>query len=131
MPQLGKQHSEKLVLPSSTEDEPAWVLVSRTISVGVSLVIEKLKPEDQIFELMADCMKDWNFTDEDGKKAEITANNIKKMDAMDLLFMREKVDFQAILSRGMSKLKKNSSLRTSMLKQKEAVARKSPTPEPQ
>lgn len=119
MPVLGEQNLKKLTLPSSTKEDPAWVQISQTIRVEAAFKGSEIKDrQEKVLFQMSECIRDWNFTDADGKKAEINPKNILKMDQMDFLYLQDEIDFDAIFSRGLDKLKKNGSLRSYLLKQK-------------
>lgn len=123
MPRLGHQKLVELTLPSSTKEDPAKITASRIISSAVAIELQGKKAEEQVFIVLADCIKEWNFTNENGDKAEITAKNVSLLDSVDILYLREKINFDEHFNKSLSKLKKKGLLRISIDKQKEQEAK--------
>jgi len=92
MPKLiaqDRRPTKKLILPSSTKEDEAWVEVFTEVLTGdLEQVgnVGDLKGSATITGLV-NLIKDWNFTDEDDKKAEITVENVRRLKQIDSMFI--------------------------------------------
>jgi hypothetical protein len=86
MPKLGVQKTKKIELPSfkGTKD-PAWAEVITEIPIGwIQDIQDKTSDSDKTIALLVHVIKDWNFTDADGKKSVINEDNVKQLNITDL-----------------------------------------------
>lgn len=107
MPILGKRDSDKkLVLPTSTPEDEAFVTVKSKLLLGDLVVIEtNLENQyEQTIAGLANYITDWNFTDEAGNKLPITREQILEFDKRDYEFVT------AELNRAIVEANKDSSL---------------------
>lgn len=87
MPVLGKQELpyKKITLPSSTDNDPAWVEVWEKIKTGSLVEIKNLNENKDAhpYEFYKYLIRDWNFVTETGEKAQINGENIAMLDSDD------------------------------------------------
>lgn len=92
MPKLGQSNIVELRLPSSTEDDPAIVKLDLNITGGQAEdLYDSDKKSGATFELIAQTIKEWNFTDADDKPVPITADNVRKLNVGDFKFISEQL----------------------------------------
>jgi hypothetical protein len=98
MPVLGAQKIKHIILPSSTAEDQAWVDISTRITADIALSmngIDKGTVQDQkkaTFELLSAIIVKWNFLTEDGAPAEITPENIAKLDINDVIEIQNNIE---------------------------------------
>lgn len=91
---LERRNTKKLDLPSSTKEDPAWVEVYTEALAGD---VEQMANAGEnrglaMITSLVNIVKDWNMENEDGTKAEITVDNIRRLKQKDLLFLLNEVD---------------------------------------
>lgn len=91
---LERRTTKKIDLPSSTKDDPAWVEVYTEALAGD---VEQMANAGEnrglaMITALVNVIKDWNFENEDGTKAEINVDNIRRIQQKDLLFLLNEVD---------------------------------------
>jgi hypothetical protein len=92
VPKLGQEKLVTLTLPSSTKDDPATVTVDTEITGGDALLLEAADDRSEAaIELVAHLIKEWNFTDGEGKAADISAENVKKLSIGDFKYLTEQI----------------------------------------
>lgn len=93
MPVLNTERkTSRLVLPSSTPEDEAWVEIYEDLLVSdvIELSNNTENPTKGTISALASIIKDWNFTDKDGNKSEISFDTVKFMTLEDLIFITEK-----------------------------------------
>lgn len=105
MPTLGR----KIIiinLPSSTEEDPAYVKVYDSVVAGDYDDIDPNpdKPRDTMYAIYAKIIQEWNFKDENNVVYPITMDNCRLLKSDDLAAIREATS----LSKQLDTLKKNS-----------------------
>ena len=89
MPQLQdlkNRPSKKIVLPSSKDGDEAWVEIY-TEPLTDDIVFLSRYQDDKEMATVASIfrvLKDWNFTESDGKKAEVSIENVRRLSINDL-----------------------------------------------
>lgn len=91
MPQLVGSNIVELELPSSTEDDKAIVTIDLGIDGGVAEDMYRGSAGGRTSHVLATIIKDWNFEDEEGNKAEITPEAVRRLPAIDYMFLSNKV----------------------------------------
>jgi hypothetical protein len=91
---IDRRTTKKLDLPSSTKDDPAWVEIYEEALAGD---VEELANAGEergkaMITALVNIIKDWNFENEDGTKAEVNIDNIRRLKQKDLLFLLNEVD---------------------------------------
>lgn len=79
--------TKKIVLPSSTKKDEAWVEVYETVLTRDIVALSSLQ-EDQgkaTITALTNIIKAWNFTDMEGKAVEVTVENVELLDFGDML----------------------------------------------
>lgn len=97
MPKLtdtDKRATEKIILPSSTKKEEAFVVLYKEALAGD---IEELGNAGALRGRSAmvgitNLIKDWNFTEENGVKSEINLDNVRRMKSEDITLLFEYVE---------------------------------------
>lgn len=88
MPKLipaDRRETKKIILPSSKPDDEAWVEIYTEVltgdleQVGNVADLKGLATVTSIVNLI----KDWNFVDENGVKAEINMENVRRLKQID------------------------------------------------
>lgn len=87
MPQLGAQKLERVELPSSTADDPSFVVLDLNLEAGYLIDMETDNVKQATLELMTNMIKEWNYTDASGNIAEISKENVRKIGGMDFAFL--------------------------------------------
>src|SRR3989304_4989328 len=96
MPKLlapDRRPTKKIILPSSTKDDAAWVEVYTEVLTG------DLEQVGNVGELkglatitgIVNLIKDWNFEDENGKKSEINIDNIRRLKQIDAMAIVDEI----------------------------------------
>lgn len=123
MPNLTQRTKTKLTLPVSSKDfgEDCWIECYKSAQVadyiGLQTQIDALAASA---DLLARIITDWNFTDETGAKAPITAENIRKLPIEDLAFIGDALGLdEDAMKKRLSDAKKNSLSNTSAGKKEE------------
>lgn len=85
MPQLKKQTIERVILPTyKDEKDQAWVEIETPAKMadfeGMDVNTSPLRQSAQVITAK---IKNWNFADADGKKLEITIDNVLLLDPVD------------------------------------------------
>lgn len=110
MPILNNERSfKKIILPSSLPDDEAYVEVwDKVLTSDVVGLSEYQDNKNRAaVEMLVNIIKDWNFTDKDGVKLPVTAENVNFLDIRDFAFIIEKTAaFKEIAE--MSTVKKNN-----------------------
>ena len=115
MPKIKKTKEKKYHLPQYDglpQKEKGWMILETPLRMND---FEKLpsglsETEQQRFVIVSK-IKDWNFSDENGKKLDITTKNYKLIDMLDQVAVNVILEFDKILSI-VSKLKKKRSTST-------------------
>lgn len=91
---IDRRPTKKIDLPSSTKDDPAWVEVYTEALTGDLEALGDVgdKKGLQIITGIKNMIKDWNFEDANGAKAEITVENIRRMKQEDLVAILQNID---------------------------------------
>lgn len=97
MPKLqdsSRRKSKKLELPSSTEQDPAWVEVYEEALSGD---VEQMANAGEqrglaMITAIVNIIKDWNFTKEDGQKEEINVDNVRRLSQKDLIYIMSNIE---------------------------------------
>lgn len=111
MPVLKQERTEKrVVLPSSTPEDQAWVIIYTDIRTG-DIFPDALSGEVQrsTSDIVSRLIKEWNFTKPDGNKAEINAEYVALMDAVDLVYILKESGLEEKMKPFADAKKKNSS----------------------
>jgi hypothetical protein len=91
---LTRRETKKLDLPSSTKEDPAWVEIYKEALAGD--VEEMANAGDSrglaMVTGIVNIIKDWNFENEDGSKAEVNVENVRRLSQKDLTFILTNVD---------------------------------------
>ena len=88
-----KRPTTRIVLPSSTENDEAWVDVYNSANAEDVLCMQK-DLDDKAKATMvglARIISDWSFTDENLQKLEITPENIGLLDVKDFTYLSENI----------------------------------------
>lgn len=111
MPTLGGQKTEKLVLPSSTPEDEAWVILNKNLPAKDALEFqdEDLKDTKSSFKILAKYIQEWNFTNADGTPSDITEENVGLLSVGDIVEITKALDLDVELP----DLKKKQSVSTS------------------
>jgi len=88
---LGQVETKRVKLPSSKENDEHWVVVSVSITAGDLYSSKGDNNIQTTFNLLSKIIKEWNFTDETGKIAPITIENVQKLEMRDVLSIQEVV----------------------------------------
>lgn len=94
MPVLDRERKTKrVVLPSSTPEDEAWVEIYEDVLTGDMLALTDIQNQNEAgIVAMTKIIKDWNFTERDGKtKAPINAENVKKLSLSDLVHITDNI----------------------------------------
>lgn len=91
---LDRRPTKKIDLPSSTKDDPAWVEVYTEALTGDLEALGNVGDQKglQIITGIKNMIKDWNFENPDGTKAEINIDNIRRMKQEDLVAILTQID---------------------------------------
>jgi hypothetical protein len=95
MPVLKESVNVKRVkLPSFKDpNDGAWVDVKKDLSVGDLLEgLKGINQAEQNILVITSAIRDWNLTDENGEKLPITAENVKKLKAVDFMAIANEVE---------------------------------------
>lgn len=115
MPVLAKERKTKRIeLPSSTKEDPAWVMIYEDVLAGDMILISDIEGKGQAgIEALSKIIMDWNFTEPDGvTKAEVTSGNIKLLSLEDMVEITKNITaFDKF--KDLTEVKKNNSLNTS------------------
>lgn len=92
MPKLAVSNIIEVTLPSSTPDDPAVVKFDATLTTRQALDIASTEDKTQaMVELLASCIREWNFTDADDQPEPITAEAVGKLQIDDFALLAEKI----------------------------------------
>ena len=86
MPKLGLSNVQRIILPSSTPDDQAWVDIDLSPQAGLILdAFEGAEGSSARATALAlvELIKQWNFADESGQTEPITFDNVRRMDVAD------------------------------------------------
>jgi hypothetical protein len=88
MPKLinpDRRPTKKIILPSSTPDDEAWVEVYTEVLTGDLEQVGNVGDLKGLATVtgLVNLIKDWNFEDENGKKAEINIENLRRLKQID------------------------------------------------
>jgi len=92
MPTLsGERETKRLKLPSSKKGDEAWAEIYTSPVGGDIISISMYAPDrgKMVIGAVLAAIKDWNFVDKDGKKAEINIDNVKRLDVADLFLISQ------------------------------------------
>ena len=116
MPQIKKTKTQKYYLPQYDglpDKERGWVMLETPLRmVDFEKLTSGLSETQQQSVVMANKVKGWNFSDEDGKKMEVSGKNLALLDLVDYAAISVELGFADIL-KAMGKLKKKRSTSTS------------------
>lgn len=91
---VDRRTSKRLTLPSSTKEDEAWVEIYEEALAGD---IEQMANAGEqrglaMVTALTNIIKDWNMEEEDGTKAAITVDNVRRLKQKDLLFLLNEVE---------------------------------------
>jgi len=106
MPQLDVRKTIEISLPSFPDSKV--ILYDRILAGGMERIMEAKSDFERGLIALQEMIKDWNFTDENGNKLEVSLENLRKLPMEDLTFLLDKVrDFFSKLEKeGRKYLKK-------------------------
>lgn len=87
MPRLAQQDLVEYELPSSTPEDPSHVTLNVRVTGDHVFAAKSMLEGPGTFQLLANQIKEWNYTAEDGKPAQITPDTVAQMDFRDLQFL--------------------------------------------
>ena len=96
MPKLqiaDKRKTNKITLPSSTKEDPAWVEIYTEVLAGDMEVMAdafELRGHASLIGVL-NLIKDWNFEDENGIKAEINIENLRRLTRDDFQYLSNEI----------------------------------------
>ena len=96
MPKLqiaDKRPTNKLNLPSSTKEDPAWVEIYTEVLAGDMEVMAdafELRGHASLIGVL-NLIKDWNFEDENGRKADINIENLRRLSRDDFNYLSNEI----------------------------------------
>jgi len=111
MPKLDKDSrvSKKIILKASSQpNDEAWVEIYEDVLTGDVMGVGQFEENKMMASLAAitNLIKDWNFTDKDGNKSEISIETVKLLPFEDMMQLISEVKafdkFQ-----GLTEIKKN------------------------
>jgi hypothetical protein len=120
MPKLGGNIQQtKLVLPSSTEGDEAWVIVSHDLSLEDMIAVEGADSQTEAGIIsLGRLIKDWNYTEDgtpDSPKVPITRDTVLQLTPEDFNFLSNWfVDLKSKKEAGLSAEEKKASGSTSV-----------------
>lgn len=94
MPKIDAYRTEKITLPSSKENDEAYVTLRKDFVIGDReiLIDEEMNDTEKAIKILARIIVDWNFTI-DGtphtQKLPITEENVNKIELQDFKFLGE------------------------------------------
>jgi hypothetical protein len=93
MPDLGaKQSTSQVDLPSSTPEDPAFVVLKHKLTLGDFAAVQEAEgPFQQGVALLCRVISDWSFT-LNGEKAPITTEVLELLDSQDFIFLSKWVE---------------------------------------
>ena len=96
MPKLitsDRRPTKKIILPSSIPDDEAWVVVYTEVLTGDLEQVGNVGDLKGLATItgIVNLIKDWNFEDENGNKAEISIDNIRRLKQSDTMAIVEEV----------------------------------------
>lgn len=109
MPTLeAERKTKRVVLPSSQENDEAWVELCVGVLVGDIIQVTSFEKNSgqATLEVLAKLIKDWNFTDKEGNKAPINVENIKLLSVADMSALTQEIDAFKVASVGLNNAKK-------------------------
>ncbi|MHA1329842.1 MAG: hypothetical protein ACTSR2_02080 [Candidatus Hodarchaeales archaeon] len=89
MPKLEVRKTIELSLPSYPDSKV--ILYDRVLAGGMERILKAKDDFERGLITLQEIIKDWNFVDEEGKKLEVTMDNLRKLPIEDLNFLLEKV----------------------------------------
>jgi hypothetical protein len=89
---LDERPTLKIVLPSSKPNDEAFVVAyTEPLADDIAFIGRFRTDLDQVtIASIYRVIKDWNFTEKDGKKVEITMDNVRRLSATDLAEILDK-----------------------------------------
>lgn len=115
MPQLPNQgETKRYTLPSSATlppEQQAYVVLQggRILGGDLSNVDDPESKLGVAIAILAGRIKEWNFTEADGKPTPITLDNVKRLELEDLYFLFEQLDLKNVAATMSAEEKKSSS----------------------
>lgn len=111
MPKLDNVATERLNLPSSTSDDPAWVDVKTTLLLNDLVAVTDANSDtERAITLLSSLITAWNFTDKDGVAVEPTSENIGKLRVEDFTYLSDYVGkHMSDVTRGLDNAEKKAS----------------------
>lgn len=102
-----RRTTTKLILPSSTKDDEAWVEVYTEAVAGDVEQIANAGESRGLSMLtgIVNIIKDWNFTKEDGSKEEINIDNLRRLNEKDLTYLLTNITAYNALTMAVSQKK--------------------------
>lgn len=109
---LKNRPSTKIVLPSSTKGDEAWVEVYNEPLTDDIVFLSRYSDDKEMSTVAGifRVLKAWNFTESDGKTAELSMENIKRLSVTDLaaIITQSKIDEKFAALAKLNPGKKNS-----------------------
>lgn len=90
---LSRRPTKKIILPSSTKEDEAWVEIYTEALTGDLEEIGNVGDQKGFATVMGikNIIKAWNFEDNDGKIAEITIENVRRLKQSDIMVIVEEM----------------------------------------
>jgi hypothetical protein len=90
---LSRRPSKKVILPSSTKEDEAWVEIYTEALTGDLEEVGNVGDQKGFATVtgIKNLIKAWNFEEEEGKVAEITIDNVRRLKQTDVLAIIEEV----------------------------------------
>lgn len=97
MPKLtpaDRRETKRITLPSSTPDDEAWVEIYTEVLTGDLEQIGNVADLKGLATVtsIVNLIKDWNFEDENGQKAEINIANVRRLKQIDSMAIVKEVE---------------------------------------
>jgi hypothetical protein len=102
MPQLVSDELIELRLPSSTPNDPAIVKL-QPLNAGEMAQLESFSDgqvdnTEFVWDIMARCIKEWNFVNKEGKVEPITNKSVRRLKPADFTAIIQEMNFSGTLS---------------------------------
>jgi len=102
--QIKQEQVKRLLLPSNTPDNEAWVDIK--VAIPTEIVVEmnlnasrymaegdkKSATKMAFFSTIASLITDWSFFQDSGEKEEINADNVRRLDSNDFTFLLSNIE---------------------------------------
>lgn len=87
MPRLAQEELVEYTLPSNTDTDPSRITLNIRVTGDHVFASKAMLEGPGTFQLLANQIKKWDYTAEDGKPAPITPESVANMDFRDLEFV--------------------------------------------